>query len=130
MADRRSPVPRRRLSDRRAGDRRQDERRPFDRSVRFLRTLDGGRHVFAGELIDVSSTGIRLLAPRPLVTGETLLVEVRLGPDLTFNLSARCRWCEPTVDGCYRIGCVLAVALKRRQLSALQSLAGQLSGIR
>ncbi|RMG33489.1 MAG: PilZ domain-containing protein [Planctomycetota bacterium] len=127
MSDRRSPRPRRRLADRRAGDRRQEARRPFERSVRFLRTLDGGRHVFEGELIDVSAKGIRLLAPHPLAIGECLLVEVRLGADLTFNLSARCRWCEPTVDGCYRIGCVLAIALKRRQLLALQSFAGQLS---
>ena len=126
MIDRRIPVPRRQDTDRRVADRRNPRRQFSDAPIRFLRAATTTAEcVLEGELLDASSSGVRLLLGGRLEVGEKLLVEVRDGDRGCFNLTAEVVWCEPADDDRFEVGCNLCVDLSARQFDYLQRLSAR-----
>ena len=123
MTNRRDPDPRRCLPDRRTADRRDSIREPSEARIRFLRAGTSTDEILAGELLDASVTGVRLLLEEQLLPTEKLLIEVRDGGNRCFNLTAEVVWSEPAGDHHYRVGCELCVELSAKQHALLNRLA-------
>lgn len=117
MVDRREPADRRRTTERREYARLQTTT-----SVRFLRSGAVADEVLAGELTDVSHSGVNILLDRPLILGECIAIEVRDTDRHCFNLAARAVWVETDREGQHRAGCELCVELTRKQFLLLQEL--------
>lgn len=122
MIDRRHPEPRRTCPDRRRGDRREDERLASEAPIRFLLAGASTDEVLAGELGDVSMSGIQILLDRPLEIGDKLLVEVQSPGEQCFNVNAQVIWCRRNAGERYSVGCELRVELSARQFALLRRL--------
>jgi hypothetical protein len=123
MIDRRDRDSRRKPAERRAADRRETPRHALAGSVRFLRVGGAADRVLAGELLDVSTTGIRLRLQEELQPADAILVEVRDAENRCFNLSAEVVWIERETGDTQEVGCELRLDLTPKQYSLLKELA-------
>lgn len=119
---RRSPPDRRRPVDRREQDRRNQSRQPTNSQLRLLRSGLNDHEVLAGELRDVSATGVRLETDRPLRLGERVLVEIREPGQRCFNLPAEVVWVERGAKRNHAVGCELRVDMTRKQFARLREM--------
>jgi Tfp pilus assembly protein PilZ len=119
---RRTPPDRRRPEDRREQDRRDAPRQSSSSSLRLLRSGLNDHEVLAGELQDVSSTGVRLETDRTLNLGERVLVEIRQSGKRCFNLPAEVVWVDSKAGRRPAIGCELRLDMTRKQFALLRDM--------
>lgn len=112
----------RRQTDRRRADRRTDDRIDADAEIRFMKA-GPGREVLSGQLVETSSSGIRVALESATEPGEKLLVELQTPHGPCVNLTASVTWCEQAPDGRYHAGCRLDVELSERHRRLLQQMA-------
>jgi hypothetical protein len=116
MAERRGTV------DRRTSDRRRSLRSPIDCQIRLLSAATPSR-ILSGNLLDASSSGLRLILTHSIEVGEKLLIEARRGSRVVCNITVQVVWVESEITNEFRVGCELLTDLSPRQLSQLKSVA-------
>jgi hypothetical protein len=116
------PADRRRPKDRREEDRRNAPRQVSSSRLRLLRSGLNDHEVLAGELQDVSPTGVRLETDRALNLGERVLVEIRETGKRCFNLPAEVVWVDSKAGRRPAIGCELRLDMTRKQFALLRDM--------
>lgn len=72
-----------------------------------------------GALLDVSTTGVRLLLERPLEPAERILIELRDDDQGCLNLPAQVVWRESSGER-HHVGCELRLEMTRKQQALLR----------
>ncbi len=87
---------RREKSSSKHGERRRAERRAFPHYMRLMNEYTGE---LVGHLVDISRSGFRLEAPRPIGLGTDLPIRIEVPPDVApqpfMVFKARSRWSLP-----------------------------------
>lgn len=109
-----------------------DNRRTADRrhTVYHSQVTDVATGDLIGYMVDVSSTGIRLMAPAAVETGRVLDLQVDLPRPLlgkeTMTFSVVVRWCGPCVNPDYMALGLEVLAPSDQQTAILNTLQGSL----
>jgi hypothetical protein len=87
------------------GERRKHQRHPANAMARVIRECDTRRMTLPVELIDISITGLGLLATESFAPEER--VKIRLRNDIrrfSKEVHGIVRWAKPTENGKFRVG--------------------------
>lgn len=115
-------------TDRRTGDRRRTQRSPIDCQIRLLSAASPSQ-IFQASLLDVSASGLRLVASHAITVGEKLLIEARRQTRVVCNVTVQVIWSETRPDGQFIIGCESIADFTPRQMSQLKSVAHDTAAI-
>ncbi len=90
------------------------------RPINYFEVYDPRTRTYVGNLVDMSTAGLRVLSARPMDPGETRELQIRLPREIMgvyeITVTAECRWCKectsPLLAGTFGVG------LQVRNLSA------------